>query len=64
MGEPTTPTTPQQPPAGARGVYLDVDDIERLVRSFGENVVRQDPSARLRTGSCGVIVCGNGASLA
>jgi hypothetical protein len=54
---------PKANSGAARGVFLTVDDIDRLVKSFGQNVARSKEGA-LRSGNCGVIICGNGESLA
>jgi hypothetical protein len=57
------PSGGQAPSTSARGVFLTVDDIERLVKSFGQNVKPPGEGA-VRGSNCGVIVCGNGAALA
>jgi hypothetical protein len=58
------PTTPQpsEPESTQRGVFLNVDDIERLSKAY-QGSVKADAEAKGKGGSCGVIVCGNGAAI-
>jgi hypothetical protein len=46
-----------------RGVYLTVDDIERLAKAYQTSIKSTQASSEAKAGSCGVIVCGNGAAI-
>jgi hypothetical protein len=47
----------------ARGVFLTVDDIERITKAFQVAIAEpgRGGGADISPRSCGVIVCGNGA---
>lgn len=47
-----------------RGVFLTVDDIERLAKAFQSSIKPSpsDPKAP-QPAACGIIVCGNGAAV-
>lgn len=55
-------------PAGgsniARGIYLSVEDIERLTKAFqtGIKPAGGNSSESLRS-NCGIAICGNGAAI-
>ncbi|WP_177190397.1 hypothetical protein [Tranquillimonas rosea] len=54
----------EQKISSERGVFLTVEDIERLAKAF-EGTVKADVNAAAdaRASSCGVVVCGNGAAV-